>query len=136
MLAALAISGALFMSAGCQNDTAAQPAGAQITTEVTSSSATPMPSPATATVATTAPPALHLPPAPTVSAVAPEEPAQASVSCAGDYYRNSDGNCVRRPEQAATPPSGATAQCKDASYSFSRHRQGTCSGHGGVAQWL
>jgi hypothetical protein len=135
MLAALAISGALFMSAGCQNGTAAQPAGAQIITEVTSSSATPMPS-ATATVATTAPPAPDLPPAPTVSAAAPEEPAQASVSCAGDYYRNNDGNCVHGPQQAAAPPSGATAQCKDGSYSFSQHRQGICSGHGGVTQRL
>nr|WP_239029284.1 DUF3761 domain-containing protein [Pseudonocardia acidicola] len=31
---------------------------------------------------------------------------------------------------------GATARCQDGEYSSSRHRQGTCSGHGGVAQWL
>jgi len=34
------------------------------------------------------------------------------------------------------PPVGATAQCKDGSYSFSRHHSGTCSHHGGVAVWL
>jgi len=25
---------------------------------------------------------------------------------------------------------------KDVDYSFSQHHTGTCSGHGGVAQWL
>lgn len=33
------------------------------------------------------------------------------------------------------PPKGATARCKDGTYSFSKHHQGTCSHHGGVAQW-
>jgi hypothetical protein len=36
----------------------------------------------------------------------------------------------------ASPPSGATARCRDGSYSFSQHRSGTCSHHGGVAVWL
>ena len=35
-----------------------------------------------------------------------------------------------------TVPAGATAQCRDGSYSFSEHRRGTCSHHGGVATWL
>ncbi len=35
-----------------------------------------------------------------------------------------------------TTPYGATAVCGDGTYSFSQHRQGTCSHHGGVAQWL
>lgn len=30
---------------------------------------------------------------------------------------------------------GATAKCKDGTYSFSKHHQGTCSHHGGVAKW-
>lgn len=34
------------------------------------------------------------------------------------------------------PPPGATAQCVDGSYSYSRHHAGTCSHHGGVAVWL
>jgi hypothetical protein len=33
-------------------------------------------------------------------------------------------------------PAGATAKCNDGTYSSSQHRQGTCSGHKGVAQWL
>jgi hypothetical protein len=32
--------------------------------------------------------------------------------------------------------SGATAQCRDGSYSYSQHRSGTCSHHGGVARWI
>jgi hypothetical protein len=56
------------------------------------------------------------------------------TACGEDYYKNSDGNCVRRP--TTTTSSGATAQCRDGSYSFSQHRRGTCSGHGGVAIWF
>jgi hypothetical protein len=37
---------------------------------------------------------------------------------------------------AASPPPGATARCRDGSYSYSQHRSGTCSHHGGVAVWL
>ncbi len=33
-------------------------------------------------------------------------------------------------------PPGATARCNDGTYSFSQHRSGTCSHHGGVAAWL
>ncbi|MBK3520288.1 DUF3761 domain-containing protein [Streptomyces sp. MBT70] len=33
-------------------------------------------------------------------------------------------------------PAGATAQCNDGTYSYSAHRRGTCSHHGGVAVWL
>lgn len=32
-------------------------------------------------------------------------------------------------------PTGATARCGDGSFSFSTSRSGTCSRHGGVAQW-
>jgi hypothetical protein len=37
---------------------------------------------------------------------------------------------------AGAPPTGATARCNDGTYSFSQHRSGTCSHHGGVATWL
>jgi hypothetical protein len=37
---------------------------------------------------------------------------------------------------ADTVPAGATALCKDGTYSHSTHRSGTCSRHHGVAQWL
>lgn len=53
----------------------------------------------------------------------------------GDYYVNSSGQTVHRPEHASKRPAGATARCRDGEYSFSRHHRGTCSGHGGVAQW-
>jgi hypothetical protein len=36
----------------------------------------------------------------------------------------------------ASPPPGATAQCRDGSFSYSLHHSGTCSHHGGVAVWL
>ena len=36
----------------------------------------------------------------------------------------------------AGTPSGATALCRDGSYSYSQTRSGTCSHHGGVAAWL
>jgi uncharacterized protein DUF3761 len=51
-------------------------------------------------------------------------------------YTNSKGETVKRPENCSAAPQGATAQCRDGSYSFSRSRSGTCSHHGGVAKWL
>jgi hypothetical protein len=59
-----------------------------------------------------------------------------SSSSGGDTYTNVDGDQVHVPVQAPSAPAGATAQCRDDSWSFSQHRSGTCSGHGGVAQWL
>jgi hypothetical protein len=56
--------------------------------------------------------------------------------CPVGDYENVDGSCVPRPTQAPSAPPSATAQCGDGSYSSSQHRSGTCSGHGGVAQWL
>jgi hypothetical protein len=56
--------------------------------------------------------------------------------CGADSYVNSRGHCVHRPVRASTAPVGATAQCRDGSYSFSESRRGTCSWHGGVASWL
>ena len=48
------------------------------------------------------------------------------------YYRNSSGHMVHSPSSS---PAGASAKCRDGSYSYSEHRQGTCSHHGGVASW-
>ena len=53
-------------------------------------------------------------------------------------YVNRDGVVVHSPAHTvsgAVPP-GASAQCRDGSYSFSLHHSGTCSHHGGVAKWL
>ena len=52
------------------------------------------------------------------------------------YYTNSRGERVQSPTYYNQAPAGATALCRDGTYSFSRSRRGTCSGHGGVAQWL
>ena len=56
----------------------------------------------------------------------------------GRGYVNVDGEWVPSPTRTADgqPPPGASAKCRDGTFSFSRHRQGTCSHHGGVAQWL
>jgi hypothetical protein len=55
----------------------------------------------------------------------------------GKGYINSDGQRIPslRPSPSGPPP-GASAQCNDGSYSFSTHRRGTCSHHGGVRRWL
>lgn len=54
------------------------------------------------------------------------------------HYTNRAGAQVHSPSKTKTgaAPEGATAQCRDQSYSFSQNRRGTCSGHGGVASWL
>jgi Protein of unknown function (DUF3761) len=52
------------------------------------------------------------------------------------YYTNKDGIRVQSPTHYDSPPSGATAQCGDGSYSFSLNHRGTCSHHGGVSKWL
>ena len=56
----------------------------------------------------------------------------------GRGYVNSKGHWV--PSQTRTPdgqaPAGASARCRDGTFSFSQSRQGTCSHHGGVAEWL
>ena len=65
-------------------------------------------------------------------------PAHSSVAvvaptCGVNYYKNVDGICVHRPSRN---PRGATAQCRDHTYSYSRHVSGTCSHHGGVLRWI
>lgn len=53
-----------------------------------------------------------------------------------EYYRSSDGSLVHRPTRDANPAFGpVTADCRDGTHSYSHHQRGTCSGHGGVAQW-
>jgi hypothetical protein len=55
-------------------------------------------------------------------------------NCPNGSYKNSKGNIVCRP--SSSNAGGATAVCRDGLYSDSQNRQGTCSGHGGVARWL
>ncbi|UIJ44825.1 DUF3761 domain-containing protein [Sphingomonas cannabina] len=54
----------------------------------------------------------------------------------GAYYRSADGHVVHRPVFEDRRPPGATARCRDGSWSFSHSRRGTCSHHGGVGTWL
>jgi len=37
---------------------------------------------------------------------------------------------------ANTDPTGATAQCKDGTYSHAANHRGACARHQGVAKWL
>jgi len=53
-----------------------------------------------------------------------------------NYYTNSNGNKVHIPVVKDVIPVGATAQCRDNTYSYSQHRRGTCSHHGGVRSWI
>jgi hypothetical protein len=53
-----------------------------------------------------------------------------------DYYTNVIGHHVHRPEHSRTAPQGASARCRDGTFSFSEHHSGTCSHHGGVSDWL
>jgi hypothetical protein len=55
-----------------------------------------------------------------------------------NYYTNTYGNTVHSPAYTEdnSIPVGASAQCRDGTYSFSQSRRGTCSHHGGVAVWL
>lgn len=54
-----------------------------------------------------------------------------------NYYTNVDGERVKSPTYTSdnSIPAGASARCRDGTYSFSKNRRGTCSSHGGVATW-
>jgi hypothetical protein len=69
-------------------------------------------------------------------ALAPATHARNYSSCGSTSFVNSIGHCVHRPARANSVPVGATAKCRDGTYSFSHSRRGTCSWHGGVANWL
>lgn len=64
-------------------------------------------------------------------------PSPQRSTCPNGTYVNSAGSTVCSPYASPSgPPTGATAQCRDGTYSFSQSRSGTCSHHGGVAQWF
>ena len=74
-------------------------------------------------------------PAAQTSGAAHNGSAKAKCTDKGTYV-NSKGQTVPRPENCSAAPEGASAQCRDGTYSFSKSRRGTCSHHGGVAKWL
>ena len=75
-------------------------------------------------------------PSPAQSTPQQQQPKSQPKCTDNGTYVNSKGETVKRPENCSTAPEGATAQCRDGSYSFSQSRRGTCSHHGGVAKWL
>jgi len=79
-----------------------------------------------------------LPPPPASAPAAASAASAAPHPIEQGHYRNSDGVIVHSPAHTDTgaAPARAAAQCRDGSYSFSAHRRGTCSHHGGVAAWL
>jgi len=53
------------------------------------------------------------------------------------YFGSYAGAHVSAPAVAgSSTTTGATARCADGTLSYSAHRSGTCSHHGGVAQWI
>lgn len=93
---------------------------------------TPTPSPSTTPTPSVATPTPYVAPAST-----PTSSSDSGLSN-NNYYTNSDGSQVHSPADSTNGqvPAGATALCADGTYSFSQHHSGTCSYHGGVAQWL
>lgn len=67
-------------------------------------------------------------------------PAAQNMTSSSDFvaktYTNSKGMTITSPTRSITAPKNATALCKDGTYSFSKTRKGTCSGHRGVKKWL
>ena len=60
--------------------------------------------------------------------------AAAELFGGSNHCRDSRGRVVAC--QAPTAPAGASARCRDGSYSMSRDRRTACAADGGVAQWL
>ena len=54
------------------------------------------------------------------------------LGCPEGFYEAASGDCVPGPDSST---SSVTAICEDGTNSHSQTRSGTCSGHGGVAQW-
>jgi len=79
-------------------------------------------------------------PAPASTAASKSAKAEVDESQVKEHssYVNRSGQRVHSPARSTTDaiPHGAGAKCRDGTYSFSQHRGGTCSHHGGVAAWL
>ena len=63
--------------------------------------------------------------------------AKAPDAVAAGTYKAWDTKCLAKgytaPAAASAAPAGATARCKDGTYSMSATARGRCSSHGGVA---
>ena len=67
--------------------------------------------------------------APAAAAATPAAPAAAAPAAAAPA-------AAAATATAAAPVAGATAKCKDGTFSKSKTHSGACSKHGGVAEWL
>ena len=76
------------------------------------------------------------PAADTAAATMPPAPAAAAAAPAAAAKTSTATKSVPSATASNTDPTGATAKCKDGTYSKSQHHAGTCSSHGGVAEWL
>lgn len=103
-------------------------------TATPTATSTPVPTVTNTPTPTPTPKPIYIAPTATPTPVATTS--QSSGLSNDNYYTNSDGNQVHSPAYSNSIPAGATAICGDGTYSFSQHRNGTCSHHGGVAQWL
>jgi len=91
---------------------------------ISKSSSAPAAAPAKPAAPAAAPAAAAKPAAPAATAT-PAAPAAAAKPAAA------------APKAASnTDPTGATAKCKDGTYSHAKSHSGACSKHGGVGDWL
>jgi hypothetical protein len=69
---------------------------------------------------------------------APTAAPQESQLVEHGHYTNRSGAAVHTPAHSVTgqTPQGASAKCRDGTFSFSQHHRGTCSHHRGVAEWM
>ena len=73
----------------------------------------------------------------TKTKTAPATPAAAAAPASSARKSNTAMKASAPTAPAGnTDPTGATAKCKDGTYSKSKNRSGTCSSHGGVDTWL
>jgi|GEM_PF-1052344 len=65
------------------------------------------------------------------------QPDEAKLESHRHYNSRRDGCDVHGPSKPldGAKPEGASAKCRDGTWSFSHTRSGTCSRHGGVARW-
>jgi hypothetical protein len=59
----------------------------------------------------------------------------AATAIAAATFGAASPAAAQPPTPTPTPPPGPTAMSNDSTPFYSQHRSGTCSHHGGVAQW-
>lgn len=118
------------------NSVEATPTPGEVAAEIIAAS-TQEPTPTVVPTNTPAPTKAPTPTPKVTKIPTPTTPASSGLSN-DNTYTNSEGNTVQSPAYSndGSVPAGATARCGDGTYSFSQSRRGTCSHHGGVAQWL